>query len=187
MTDAYKAMQRLDLVAAATAIANAKRFLGQNPQVDAAERNLNRLRMARTIPLYSMAALLAGGMGWAAWVWRARSGRKYASIAVIQGALAGKKFPADGEAIRIGSVAGDGDKRNDLVLEDGRGRISRFHCVIQKKGERWYLIDSGSTNGTWVNQALAAPQVLVPLKTGAVIDLAHCCRLQFSLSRTPGA
>ncbi len=38
---------------------------------------------------------------------------------------------------------------NDIVIEDSS--ISRRHAIIYKKGERFYIRDNGSTNGTYIN------------------------------------
>jgi transcriptional regulator with GAF, ATPase, and Fis domain len=47
----------------------------------------------------------------------------------------------DGDVFRIGS-----NVSNDLVLDDPT--ISRFHCRIQREGDVWRIVDTGSTNGT---------------------------------------
>lgn len=186
LSDAWASMQRLDFAAASTALVIAQRGLGSDPRVAVAERNLDRLRMGRNVFRYSAAALLALALGALFKILRGRRGGKFASVSILQGPMAGKVFSAVQETIRVGSVPAEGERRNDLVLEDGRGRVSRSHCTIQKKGERWFLIDDDSTNGTWVNKTLAAPQHLVPLRSGAVIDLAHCCILRFNLSTRQG-
>ncbi len=47
-------------------------------------------------------------------------------------------------AIKIGKL-----DDNDIVLRDSR--VSRYHAVIVKEGERYYVYDNGSTNGTYLN------------------------------------
>jgi len=44
---------------------------------------------------------------------------------------------------------GRGDDCNAVVREDS---ASRKHAKIIRKGEKWFLVDLGSTNGTWINE-----------------------------------
>ncbi|NJM78331.1 MAG: FHA domain-containing protein [Acaryochloridaceae cyanobacterium RU_4_10] len=41
---------------------------------------------------------------------------------------------------------------NDIVLPDPHRTVSRSHCVMEREGERWWLRDEGSANGTFVRQ-----------------------------------
>lgn len=50
----------------------------------------------------------------------------------------------DGSHCRIGSHGS-----NDLVLNDPL--VSRFHCQLERAESGWRITDSGSLNGTWVN------------------------------------
>ena len=45
-------------------------------------------------------------------------------------------------------------QNNDIVLPDPN--VSRAHCRFQKRGESYFLIDLGSTNGSWVNEERVA-------------------------------
>ena len=47
-------------------------------------------------------------------------------------------------AIKIGKL-----EDNDIVLRDSR--VSRYHAVIVKEADRFYIYDNGSTNGTYLN------------------------------------
>ena len=45
------------------------------------------------------------------------------------------------------------------VMEDGR--VSKLHCVIIRRGDRLYLRDEGSRNGTYLNgERLDGPAVI---------------------------
>lgn len=48
---------------------------------------------------------------------------------------------------------------NDIVLPDPHKTVSRRHCVIEPEAERWWLIDEGSANGTFVRQGGGGTEV----------------------------
>jgi hypothetical protein len=54
----------------------------------------------------------------------------------------------------------------DLVLDDHT--VSREHAAVVRRGDRWWVLDLGSTNGTRVNGVQAAEQ---PLRDGDEIEL----------------
>ena len=54
-------------------------------------------------------------------------------------------LPLNGD-VHIGRIEG-----NEIVNPDSR--ISRRHAVIQRQGDRYALVDLGSTNGTYLNDA----------------------------------
>jgi hypothetical protein len=41
---------------------------------------------------------------------------------------------------------------NDIVLADPHKKVSRWHCALAREGDRWWLIDEGSANGTFLCQ-----------------------------------
>jgi two-component system cell cycle response regulator len=59
--------------------------------------------------------------------------------------LLGKRFVLDGSLIRVGRGAD-----NKIVLEGDS--VSRRHAHFEKRGNNWYAVDDGSTNGTYVNE-----------------------------------
>lgn len=48
---------------------------------------------------------------------------------------------------------------NDVVLPDPHRNVSRRHCLIEREGDRWWLIDEGSANGTFVRQGGAGSEI----------------------------
>jgi hypothetical protein len=42
--------------------------------------------------------------------------------------------------------------KNDIVLPDPYKKVSRRHCVIEREGDRWWLVDEDSANGTFLRQ-----------------------------------
>jgi DNA-binding winged helix-turn-helix (wHTH) protein len=41
---------------------------------------------------------------------------------------------------------------NDIVLADPYKKIGRHHCVLEREGDRWWLVDKNSANGTYLRQ-----------------------------------
>jgi DNA-binding winged helix-turn-helix (wHTH) protein len=48
---------------------------------------------------------------------------------------------------------------NDIVLPDPHKKVSRHHSVIEREGDRWWLIDEGSANGTFLRQGGSGAEV----------------------------
>ncbi len=59
--------------------------------------------------------------------------------------LLGKRFVLDRNRIGIGRGAD-----NQIVLEGDS--VSRRHAHLERRANRWFVVDDGSTNGTYVNE-----------------------------------
>ena len=59
--------------------------------------------------------------------------------------LLGKRFVLDSSLLRVGRGAD-----NQIVLEGDS--VSRRHAHFERRGSSWYVVDDGSTNGTYVNE-----------------------------------
>jgi pSer/pThr/pTyr-binding forkhead associated (FHA) protein len=62
------------------------------------------------------------------------------------------------------------DKSNDVVLS-GDPLISRRHALIEKEGDRYFLLDKGSTNGTYLNNNPIPKAERVEIRSGDVITI----------------
>jgi pSer/pThr/pTyr-binding forkhead associated (FHA) protein len=60
------------------------------------------------------------------------------------------------------------DEKNDIVIR-GDPLVSRRHALIEKEGDRYFIMDKGSTNGTYLNNNPIACLERVPIKSGDVI------------------
>jgi pSer/pThr/pTyr-binding forkhead associated (FHA) protein len=61
------------------------------------------------------------------------------------GGRVGQSFPMQGEKMTIGR-----SPETDVFLDDVT--VSRDHATLVRRGGGWYLDDSGSLNGTYVNR-----------------------------------
>jgi pSer/pThr/pTyr-binding forkhead associated (FHA) protein len=61
------------------------------------------------------------------------------------GGRVGQSFPMHGERMSIGR-----SPDNEIFLDDVT--VSRNHAVLVNRNGEWYLDDSGSLNGTYVNR-----------------------------------
>jgi hypothetical protein len=48
---------------------------------------------------------------------------------------------------------------NHIVLPDPPKKISRHHCSIQYKKNRWWIVDEGSSNGTFLKREIDQPEI----------------------------
>jgi len=67
--------------------------------------------------------------------------------------------------ISIGRDAG-----NDIVIRDDP-LVSRKHALIEKEGETYYVMDKGSTNGTYVNNNPIGSCERIRVQSGDVITV----------------
>ncbi len=58
---------------------------------------------------------------------------------------------------------------NDLMLE--KPTVSRHHAVVTEEGDRWFVEDRGSFNGTFVNGSRIQAGAKVPLRHGDRVGL----------------
>jgi len=61
------------------------------------------------------------------------------------GGKVGQSFPLEGERLTIGR-----SPEAEIFLDDVT--VSRDHAVLVRRGGEWFLDDSGSLNGTYVNR-----------------------------------
>lgn len=61
--------------------------------------------------------------------------------------------------------------RNTCPITDNP-TVSRLHAAITLRGDRFYAVDRGSTNGTWINGNRLEPHLEVPLAIGDSIKIA---------------
>ena len=62
------------------------------------------------------------------------------------------------------------DVSNDIVINDDP-LISRRHALIEKEGEDFYIMDKGSTNGTYVNNNPIGSCERVKIRSGDFVTV----------------
>lgn len=172
-----------NLPAASAHLAVAERLLPASPEVAKLRQAIDRVIQGRQRIKY-----LASGAGIIAWagvvvlLFR-RRGKKVPVLMVMDGIEKGKRFLLNAEVNHIGAVAQDGSARNEIVLRDVDRMISRFHCEILNKDGRLFLLDCGSSNGTFVNGKRLTPRRPTRLKGGSRFSVAKACALQVGYER----
>lgn len=48
---------------------------------------------------------------------------------------------------------------NHIVLNDPQKKISRHHCSLQYRNNRWWIVDQGSANGTFLQREIDRPEI----------------------------
>jgi predicted component of type VI protein secretion system len=99
-------------------------------------------------------------------------------LVMRSGPNVGKVFPLEATEISIGREMG-----NTLVINDAE--VSRNHARLTWQGAGYFIEDTGSTNGTFVNnQRFSAPYAL---KAGDLVSLSENITLAFEATGDPNA
>ena len=72
----------------------------------------------------------------------------------------------------------------DVAFPDCKS-ISRRHAIVFQRAGAWFVMDMGSSNGTWLNGQRLRDHVELPLQKGDRIDLAHTRTIQFRPKEDP--
>jgi len=104
-------------------------------------------------------------------------------LEVTNGPDRGTRLAFDGDLVCIGAVPEDDQGKNDLVLPDPGRMISRFHCEVHRRDKKYFLIDLGSTNGTFLNNRELKPGQKVPIKRGSQFRLGDTCVVRLGMER----
>jgi pSer/pThr/pTyr-binding forkhead associated (FHA) protein len=84
------------------------------------------------------------------------------------------RVPMDRDDMTVGRGA-----TADLTVDDVS--LSRLHASVHRSGDRYWVLDEGSTNGTFVN-GKTVPSSGRPLKNGDVISIGEHTTIKFILS-----
>ena len=87
-------------------------------------------------------------------------------LCFMDGSMAGESFEVKEEITTIG-------RSLENHLQVGDLSVSRKHAKIVRSGQRYYLEDLGSQNGTWVNGHPINPGFQIEIKEGDMITFGH--------------
>lgn len=78
----------------------------------------------------------------------------HAKLIISRGHSAGKEFPLHEDETYIGRWDADGGIFPDVDLDvhDPEAKVSRRHARISRRSTGYYIVDLGSTNGTFINR-----------------------------------
>lgn len=183
VSNAERAYMADDLERAEEQILIAEEIAPDAPEVvDLGFRIRERLDAQRRMRwiLWSIASLVLVGLV----VWLVvRVRRKDPYLEITHGPDRGRRMAFDGDVFSIGAVPEDDQGKNDLVISDPGRMISRFHCEIHRRNNRYYLIDLGSTNGTFLNNKQLQPGRKTPLKRNAHFRMGDQCVVRLGFER----
>jgi hypothetical protein len=83
------------------------------------------------------------------------------SVHIVDGPGSGARIPVTGQRMTIGRLTSC-----NVTIDDST--VSREHAALVRRGDRWWVVDLNSTNGTTVNGVQAAEQ---PVAVGDRIEL----------------
>ena len=101
------------------------------------------------------------------------------ALKIVDGVGRGRMYTVESEVFRIGAAESEKkEEKNDLILSDSLGLVSRFHCALLRRDKKWILVDS-SLNGTLLNDKPVARGEPQSIRDGDEITIAGVSRLTF--------
>jgi hypothetical protein len=172
-----------NLAGAITALETAEKIAPNNPQVQMLRSHYQDIQSRRN----TIFSLTAGGLsvflaGALAWIWTLR-GKRDPYLLIIEGLDKGRRVNVDKEIVSLGAVPEDGGRKNDLVLRDAERMVSRFHAQIHLKEGKLYVIDTNSSNGTFVDKKRIAAGKPVELKSGSKVSFGGTCTIKVGFEK----
>jgi pSer/pThr/pTyr-binding forkhead associated (FHA) protein len=89
------------------------------------------------------------------------------------------ELPANSAVIHIGKPKDNFNPEINVSVLPNTDFVSRRHAEIHVDRGNYYIVDVGSTNGTFLNNIRINPQQRYPLTLGDKIDLGHGNRVTF--------
>jgi pSer/pThr/pTyr-binding forkhead associated (FHA) protein len=101
-------------------------------------------------------------------LWESISARSEPNVITVPGVKSSRPLPSDplvflvrktGEPNALVDVSVGRTPNNDIIIDDGS--VSRFHAVLRhdERSGQWWLIDVGSSNGTFARGERLEPRV----------------------------
>jgi hypothetical protein len=101
------------------------------------------------------------------------------ALKIVDGVGRGRMYTIESDVFRIGAAESEKkEEKNDLILSDSLGLVSRFHCALLRRDKKWILVDS-SLNGTLLNDKPLPRGEPSAVRDGDEITIAGVSRLTF--------
>lgn len=100
-----------------------------------------------------------------------------AQLEIDRGVPPSQTFSIRSDVVTIGRAPD-----NDIILGDAN--ISRHHAKLRWQGDRYFLVDLGSSDGTTLNRVALLPHIPQPLEAGDAFHIGRIC-LRFCLTDSP--
>jgi FHA domain/Transcriptional regulatory protein, C terminal len=80
-----------------------------------------------------------------------------------------RTVPLTGRRATVGRLRDE----NDIALDPERLVTRVAHCTFEREGNRWFIVDGGSVNGTYVRRGTERQRVTgrMPLHDGDIVDV----------------
>ena len=101
----------------------------------------------------------------------------FAKLVIIQPGHASRELKVEDGLVTIGRALD-----NSIALEDD-SNVSRYHAEIERREDKFWLIELGSSNGTTLNDRAVDSDR--QLEDGDLICLGGSTMIEFHLSDTP--
>ncbi len=172
-----------NLAGADQALSAAEKVSPTDPRVQALRKALDGAR-GRTSSILGIAAIGGGAILLAALVWVFTVGRKKDPyLEIVDGLDKGKRFDIDQEVIRLGAIPEDGGVKNEVVLRDAERMVSRFHAQIFYKAGKLFVVDTGSSNGTFIDKKRIPAGKPLRLKNGSRVSFGGTCAVKIGFEK----
>src|SRR5207237_6767724 len=101
----------------------------------------------------------------------------FAKLVIIQPGHASRELKVEDGLVTIGRALD-----NSVALEDD-SNVSRYHAEIERRGDKFWLIELGSSNGTTLNDR--AVDLDQQLEDGDLISVGGSTMIEFHVSDVP--
>lgn len=183
LQQAESALLAGDVVAARAHLDVAKKIDPSDPEVQRLDPLIARQEWVRRATIFAVVGIVILALAGLVVVLVRRRGAKEAYLVVMDGLEKGKRYLLNQEVIHLGAVAEDGGAKNEVVISDPQHTVSRFHCEVHQHDGKFYVLDCGSANGTFLDGHRLHSRQPVIFKKGARLRLADACSLRLAFAR----
>lgn len=97
--------------------------------------------------------------------------------------VAAKEIPLRGDEVLIGRTSASANVHPDVDLGSDVG-VSRKHATLKRRGDEWFIVDLGSTNGTEVDGKVVPAGEERAVAEGTVVHVGAWTKLTLQRAKT---